>query len=191
MRGERRATVILMILCSLLVSLQNIAAVRADEDSWTFETFDLHPGPKPTIRNVELQMGDRLVGYYTITNLQTWENEEGENQSYSVSVYILTPRGYVGWRNIFHEGDFFVGTAGQSGVYKIQFSVYAKTPPPSGIENPQATLNYTVITRSPSDYPPSDNPPNWMVPTLILGVISIGVALTTYYAVNKREKASH
>jgi N-acetylneuraminic acid mutarotase len=46
MIGEIRATVLLlMILCSLLVSMQNIAAVRAAEDSWT----TLKPLPEPSV----------------------------------------------------------------------------------------------------------------------------------------------
>jgi hypothetical protein len=156
----------------------------------TSEAFPLSPGT-PTIRNVELQKNERLVGSFTITNLQTWENGAGDTQSYLVSVNILNPKGQVIWYNIYRESDFFVFTASYSGIYTISFLVYAYASPPSGLENPQATLNYNVVIPSQSDNSPSGNLPNWIIPTLLVGIISIVVALTTYYAVNKRGKASH
>ena len=185
LRARKTSKSLLASLLILFLSVTINQVVYA-----TSETFPLSPGT-PTIRNVELQKNERLVGSFTITNLQTWENGAGDTQSYLVSVNILDPKGQVIWYNIYNESDFFVFTALYSGVYTIRFSVYAHEHPPSGIENPQATLNYNVVTPSQSDNSTSGNPPNWMVPTLIVGIISIVVALTTYYAMNKRGKALH
>jgi len=185
LRARKTSKSLLVSLLVLLLPVTINQVVYA-----TSETFPLSP-VTPILRNVELQKNERLVGSFTITNLQTWENGGGDTQSYLVSVTILDPKGQVIWYNIYNESDFFVFTAVYSGVYTIRFLVYAHERPPSGIENPQATLNYNVVTPSQSDNSTSGNLPNWIIPTLLVGIISIVVALTTYYAVNKRGKASH
>jgi len=182
-RKTSKSLLVTLLALFLLVTINQVVYA-------TSEAFPLSP-VTPIIRNVELQKNERLVGSFTITNLQTWKNGGGDTQSYSVSFTIRNPKGHVIWICDKTKGDYFVFTAFYSGVYTIRFSVYAHTRPPSGLENPQATLNYNVVTPSQSDHSPSGNLPNWMVPTLIASIISIVVALTTYYAMNKRGKASH
>jgi len=147
------------------------------------ETFTLSP-LTPIVRNVELQKDDRFVGSFTINNLQTWENMWG-TQSYEISVTVKDPKGQVVLSYTKTKGDSFDYTAFYSGVYTIQFYCGISYIPPSGIENPQATLNYNIITPSNSETSTFTNLPIWMIPILAGAIISI-IILVTYYAVKSK-----
>ena len=133
-------------------------------------------------RNVELQKNDQLTGSFTITNLQTWKNGWGETQSYSVTVTILDPKGQVVLQYAKTKGDSFDYTAFYSGVYTIQFLVGFEYLPPSGIKNPQATLNYDVSTPEQQNISTFTNFPIWMIPILAGAIVSIIVLVTCYVA---------
>ena len=160
----------------------------------TSETFPLPPLSSIT-RNVELQKNDRLVGSFTITNLQTWQNGWGDTQSYLVSVTILDPKGQVVLSYTRTKGDSFDYTAFYSGVYTIQFSVGIEYLPPSGIENPRATLNYNIITSSQSTQPPSQsssslsgNLPIWIILTIIVGIVIFAITIIAYLETRSKGK---
>jgi hypothetical protein len=156
----------------LFLIIINLQVVRA-----TSETFPLSPMQTLT-RNVELQKNDRLVGSFTITNLQTWTNGFGDVQSYSVSVTIFDPTGQVVLSYTNTKGDSFDYTAFYAGVYTIQFSVGFEYLPPSGIEKPQATLNYNVVQSQPSLL---GNLPSWLIPLIIAIILSGVIAIVAYY----------
>jgi len=96
MMGDRRAALIVfLVLCSLLVSLPNIAAVRAVEDSWT--TLE----PLPTIRrdlgvavvNGKIYaIGGRNDGNYLSTN----EEYDPETNTWTTKTPMPTPRSDFG-----------------------------------------------------------------------------------------------
>ena len=96
MMGDRRAALIVfLVLCSLLVSLPNIAAVRATEDSWT--TLE----PLPTIRrdlgvavvNGKIYaIGGRNDGNYLSTN----EEYDPETNTWSSGRQMPTARHSLG-----------------------------------------------------------------------------------------------
>jgi len=153
----------------------------------TSETFPLSPAT-PIIRNVELEKNDRLVGSFTIKNLQTWKNAWGDTVSLIVSVTITDPKGQAIFSFTKTNGDSFDYTAFYSGVYKFRFSLGIGYYPPEGIEYPQATLNYNVINPSQSEPSTSGNLPDSMFPILIGGIVSvvIAIALVAYYAMSKR-----
>lgn len=178
----------------LFLVIINLQVVYATSETLTLSV----PPTNPTTRVVELQKGDRLVGYYTLTNLQTWTTGYGAT-TYFLAVLILDPMGQpvhiCSPRDT--KGDSFDYTAWTSGVYKIQFEVCFDNTPPSGIENPQATLNYNVVSASqsipsPSETSTSGNPLNPLIQFSIImqaAAISIGiaiVALVVYY-VKKRK----
>lgn len=177
MKPSRTLLISLSVLL-LLVTINQVVYA-------TSETFPLSPAT-PIIRNVELQKNDRFVGSFTIKNLQTWKNAWGETQSLLVSVTITDPKGQVVLSYTKTKGDSFDYTAFYSGVYTIRFSVGIGYMPPSGIEYPQATLNYNVVKPSQSAPSTSGNLPNWLFPILIGGIISIVIVIITYYAMSKR-----
>jgi|WetSurMetagenome_2_1015567.scaffolds.fasta_scaffold46394_3 hypothetical protein len=130
------ALLIPMVLI-LIISLQTVFAGS--------ETFPLSPMQTIT-RNVALQANDRLVGSFSVGNLWTWQNGWGDNQTYAVSVTVLDPKGQTVLSYTKTTGDSFDYTVFYSGVYTIQFGCGFEYLPPSGIPNPDVTLNYQVVS---------------------------------------------
>jgi len=87
--GDRRATLIVfLVLCSILVSLPNIAAVRAAEDSWTSME------PMPTVR---AWLGVAVVDgkIYAIVDTINYEYDPPTN-SWTTKTPMPTPRNTFG-----------------------------------------------------------------------------------------------
>jgi hypothetical protein len=153
----------------------------------TSETISLTPDLWQSItRNVELQMNDRLVGSFTVSNLQIWQNGFGDNQTHSVSVTVLDPKGQVVLSYASTAGDSFDYTAFYSGVYTIQFTCGFEYSPPSGIENPEITLNYNVVSavqqtptaqiQTPTPYQP-ESPNQFQTQTQQPNLLSSGTSM--------------
>ena len=170
------------LLMSISIILLFIGASFITVYAESSETFPLSPLTS-IVRNVELQEDDRLVGSFTINNLQTWKNAWGETQSYEVSVTVKDPKGQVVLSYTKTEGDSFDYTAFYSGVYTIQFYCGISYYPPSGIENPQATLSYNIITPSDSDTSIFANFSIWQMIPIVAGAIISVIIIVTYYAV--------
>jgi hypothetical protein len=149
------------------------------------ETFSLSP-MTTIVRNVELQSNDRLVGSFTVSNLQIWQNGFGDNQTHSVSVTVLDPKGQVVLSYASTAGDSFDYTAFYSGVYTIQFTCGFEYSPPSGIENPEITLNYNVVSavqqtptaqiQTPTPYQP-ESPNQFQTQTQQPNLLSSGTSM--------------
>jgi N-acetylneuraminic acid mutarotase len=94
MIGERRATVLLvMILCSLLVSLQNISAVKAAEDYWT--TLE----PMPTSRagiGVAVVDGKIYAIGGSYDSLGETEEYDPATNTWTKKTPMPTPRMWIG-----------------------------------------------------------------------------------------------
>ena len=187
MKTSRSLLIALSVLL-LLVSVNQVVYAHS-------ETFPIPPstqvdpfglGIGAIERTVELKKNDRLVGSFTISNLQTWENFWGDTLSYSVYVTIYDPEGEMILSYSKTKGGSFDHTAIYSGVYTIRFLVpLPNYMPPSGIEIPQATLNYNIITPEQTGASTFTNLPIWMIPILAGAIISV-IILVTYYAVSKR-----
>ena len=173
------------LLISLSIILLFIGASFITVYAESSETFSLSPLTS-IVRNVELQKDDRLVGSFTINNLQTWENMWG-TQSYEVSVTVTDPKGQVVLSYTKTKGDSFDYTAFYSGVYTIRFYCGISYNPPSGIENPQATLSYNVITPSNSDTSIFANFSILQTIPIVAGAIISVIIVVTYYAVKSKK----
>ncbi len=172
----------LLISISIILLFIGVSFITVYAES--SETFPLSPLTS-IVRNVELQKDDRLVGSFTINNLQTWENIWG-TQSYEVSVTVKDPKGQVVLSYTKTKGDSFDYTAFYSGVYAIHFYCGFSYNPPSGIENPQATLSYNVITPSDSGTSIFANFSIWQMIPIVAGAIISVIIIVTYYAVKSK-----
>jgi len=151
------------------------------------ETFPLSPMTS-IVRNVELQKDDRLVGSFTINNLQTWKDFWGDTVSYTISVEVKDPKGQVVLSYTKTKGDSFDYTAFYSGVYTFRFGCGISKLPPSGIENPEATLNYNVISPSQAETSTFFNLSNWEN-QLFVGIVIVGIiVITCLFLYNKKNK---
>jgi len=152
------------------------------------ETFPLSPMAS-IVRNVELQKDDRLVGSFTINKLQTWKNAWGDTQSYVVSVTVKDPKGQVVLSYTKTNGDSFDYTAFYSGVYTIRFYCGISYNPPSGIENPEAVLNYDVISSSQSDTSLFGNLQTWQMIPIFAGIVISVIIIVAYFVLRTKKNA--
>jgi len=153
------------------------------------ETFPLSPGTS-IVRNVKLQKNDRLVGSFTIANLQTWKNLWGQTQSYEVSVTVKDPNGQVVLSYTKTSGDSFTYTAFYSGVYTIRFYVDRITlSPPSEIKNPEVTLNYNVVTPSLLETSIFGILPTWQMIPILAGIVISVIIIVAYFILKSKENA--
>ena len=154
------------------------------------ETIPLSPGTS-IVRNVELQKDERLVGSFTINNLQTWKNGWGDTVSYIVSVTVTDPKGQMVLSYTKNNGDSFNYTAFYSGVYTFRFICGIEYFPPYGIENPQVTLNYNIVTPSQPQSGTSifDNLSTLQMIPIFAGIIISVIILVTYFVLNIKKSA--
>jgi hypothetical protein len=127
------------------------------------------------VRNVELQANEQLEGSFSVSNLQSWQDVLGDTRSYSVPVTILDPEGQVIESYTQTTGNSFDYTAFYSGVYTMQFTCGSEYLAPSGIPNPEVTLNYNVVSanqQTQTDQPNLSTANNAVNPRT-LGVIII------------------
>ena len=176
-----RILVISMSVLLLFVTINQVVYAAS-------ETIPLSPGTS-IVRNVELQKDERLVGSFTIKNLQTWKNGLGDTVSYVVSVTVSDPKGQMVLSYTKTNGDSFDYTAFYSGVYTFRFICGIEYFPPSGIENPQATLNYNIVTPSQSDASIFDNLSTLQMIPIFAGIIISVIILVTYFVLNRKKSA--
>ena len=134
--------IILIIAVGIIYYLHQIENNIPIENS---ETFPLSLNT-PIRRMVELHKGNQLMGNFAITNIPIWNNEFWGQQTYSTRVTIVDPQNNVVLEYDSKHQASFSYTAFYSGVYTIEFSIGSEFFPPSGLENPSATLSYTVTT---------------------------------------------
>lgn len=188
---EHMRNSLIPLVAMLLLVMVNFQLAAQVVDATTSETFPLALYT-PIIRNVELQKNDHLVGDFTITNIPTWTNIMGQVQGYSCSVTIFDPNGQVVLRYTNTKGASFDYTAFYSGIYKIQFDVGSEYYPPSGVGNPMATLNYSVLASSSFEPSFFGNLPLWLVLaiTVCIGAIAIGITAGVYLTFKRKSNAS-
>jgi hypothetical protein len=170
----------------LFLVIINLQIVYANSESFQLPPFN------PITRNVEVHENERLVGSFSVSNLQTWQNGWGDTQSYSVSVTIFDPKGQTVLSYTNTKGDSFDYTAFYSGVYTIRFSSGFEYIPPSGIQNPQININYNVISNSqtePTQSPTGDTPnQSILLPIVILFSVIVSVIIILVYSLAKNSK---
>jgi hypothetical protein len=134
------------------------------------QTFELNQGVYSGIADFDLQVGDRVEGSFSVSNLGPYERMLSNGTSYEqVDVWCEDPNGH----SIFNvsatpsENSFnFSFTAQKQGLYRMwTFSGamdYLKNP-----KNPAMTLSYDIInaTTTPSPTQPTPSPSPTQQPT--------------------------
>ena len=141
MKKILKLTLILATLFSITVVMPSIQVAHGFS-----QAFQLVPEAYQGISSFELQVGDRVEGSFSLSNLGPYRDllHNGQLASYWINVWFLDPEGNVIMNFTHTSGDSFNYTALNWGTYEIwafcSGNAFFENP-----KNPEMTLNFEIV----------------------------------------------
>jgi hypothetical protein len=189
--------IILLLLLLIGISLALVSSANAFS-----ETFPLVESASVS-RIVNANIGDRIVGDYTVSNIPTWiETYTGNPKTVQYEFKIAkvegtynSPQDITVFEVAQTAHSSFDIICPYTGNYILRFNVGSGNPSVTGIGNARATLNYQVVKPTPIPTPHSEpislnlssiQPQVWIYIGITAGIISI--IILVIYSMRKPKK---
>ncbi len=149
-----------LALALIVISLSAVFIVSFKTVNGTIMTFQLTPEAYQGVYTFEMQVGDRLEGSFTLSNLGPYRYLlNGQWVSYWINVWFSDPEGEVILNYTHTSGDSFNFTALDWGNYQLQVFCSGNAFF-EGAKDPEMMINFEVI-EAEMPQPPNPNILAW------------------------------